>query len=169
IVAEMKAGSGLITKEDLASYRAKERKSIHGTYRGYDVYGPPPPSSGGTCLVEMLNALENYELSKMDRWSPDTPHLLAETMRRTYCDRARHLGDGDFVKIPEHLTTKEYAKKLAASIDRTKATRSEDLAKDIPIAPEGDSTTHFSVIDRDGMGVSMTYTLEQSYGSGVTV
>jgi gamma-glutamyltranspeptidase/glutathione hydrolase len=169
IVAEMKSGNGLITKDDLANYRAKERKPIHGTYRGYDVYAPPPPSSGGICLVEMLNILENFELGKMDRWSPDTLHLLVETMRRAYCDRARHLGDADFVKIPEHLTSKEYAKKLAAGIDRTRATKSEELAKDIPVVPEGDSTTHFSVIDGDGMGVSMTYTLERSYGSCIVV
>ena len=69
------------------------RKPIHGTYRGYDVYGPPPPSSGGICLVEMLNILENFDLKKQDRWSPETLHLLIETMRRAYCDRARYLGD----------------------------------------------------------------------------
>ena len=169
LVAEMKAGKGLITKEDLAKYHANERKPIHGTYRGFDVYGPPPPSSGGTCLVEMLNVLENFDLKAHGRWSPETLHLLIETMRRVYCDRARYLGDQDFVKIPPFLTDKEYAKKVAASIDRTKATKSEDLAKDIPIAKEGDSTTHFSVLDNDGMGVSMTYTLERSFGSGIVV
>ena len=169
IVAEMKSGNGLITKDDLAKYAAKERKPIHGTFRGFDVYGPPPPSSGGICLVEMLNILENFDLKKQGRWSPETLHVIIETMRRVYCDRARHLGDQDFVKIPEHLTSKEYAKKLADGIDRTKATKSEDLAKDIPITGEGDSTTHFSVIDNDGMAVSMTYTLERSYGSGIVV
>jgi gamma-glutamyltranspeptidase / glutathione hydrolase len=169
IVAEMKSGHGLITHADLAGYRAHARVPIHGTYRGFDIYGPPPPSSGGTCLVLMLNILENFDLKKMGRYSPETLHLLAETMRRAYCDRARHLGDSDFVKVPAHLTSKEYARHLAASIDFHKATRSEDLAKDIPLTKEGDSTTHFSVIDRDGMAVSNTTTLERSYGSRVVV
>jgi gamma-glutamyltranspeptidase/glutathione hydrolase len=169
LVQEMKAGGGLIAREDLSSYRARERAPIHGTYRGHDVYAPPPPSSGGICLVEMLNVLENFDLKKQGRWSAATLHLLAETMRRAYCDRARFLGDGDFVKIPAHLTSKDYAKKLARSIDPKKATPSEDLAKDVPILPEGDSTTHFSVLDVDGMAVSNTYTLERSYGSRIVV
>src|SRR5205807_1824166 len=122
IAVEMKAGNGLITKEDLARYTAKLRKPIHGTFRGYDVYAPPPPSSGGITLVLMLNILENFDLKAMGRWSPETLHLILEAMRRAYCDRARYLGDEDFVKIPPHLTTKEYAKKLAQGIDRKQAT-----------------------------------------------
>jgi gamma-glutamyltranspeptidase/glutathione hydrolase len=169
IVAEMKTGKGLITKDDLAGYKANARTPIHGTYRGYDIYAPPPPSSGGTCLVEMLNILENFDLKKQGRWSPETMHLMIEAMRRAYYDRARYLGDPAFVKVPPHLITKEYAAKLARDIDLKKATRSEDLAKDIPLAREGDSTTHFSVIDKDGMAVSNTYTLERSYGSRVVV
>ncbi|MCS6852001.1 MAG: gamma-glutamyltransferase [Gemmataceae bacterium] len=169
IVAEMKAGGGLITKADLASYQAHVREPIHGTYRGYDIYAPPPPSSGGICLVQMLNILENFELKKHDRWSPETLHVMVEAMRRAYCDRARYLGDPAFTKIPDHLTSKEYARKLAQGIDLSRATRSEDLAPDIPLAPEGDSTTHFSVIDKDGMAVANTYTLERSYGSRVVV
>src|SRR5947209_5240832 len=117
IVAEMKSGGGLITKADLASYQAKLRTPIHGTYRGYDIYGPPPPSSGGICLVEMLNILENFELRKHERFSPETLHLMIEAMRRAYYDRARHLGDADFVKIPAQLTSKEYARTLAQGID----------------------------------------------------
>jgi gamma-glutamyltranspeptidase / glutathione hydrolase len=169
LAAEMKRGGGLITTDDLAAYEAKARQPIHGTYRGYDVYGPPPPSSGGTCLVEMLNILENFELRKHDRYSPETLHVLIETMRRAYCDRARYLGDADFVSIPAFLTSKEYARTLARSIDPHKATRSEDLARDIPLKGEGDSTTHFSVIDSDGMAVANTYTLERSYGSRIVV
>jgi gamma-glutamyltranspeptidase/glutathione hydrolase len=167
LAAQMKDGGGIITKEDLASYKAKERAPIHGTYRGYDVYGPPLPSSGGICLIEMLNMLENFDLRKQGRWSPETLHLMIETMRRAYCDRARYLGDQDFVKIPDSLTSKEYAKKLADGIDRDKATPSADLAKGIPLAAEGESTTHFSIIDADGMAVSNTYTLEQSYGTRI--
>ncbi len=169
IVAEMRAGDGLITREDLAGYHANARAPVHGTYRGYDVYAPPPPSSGGTCLVEMLNILENFDLRKEGRWSPATLHVMTEAMRRAYCDRARYLGDADFVNVPTYLTSKDYARKLAAGIDRDRATRSEDLAKDVPLAREGDSTTHFSVIDRDGMAVANTFTLERSYGSRVVV
>jgi gamma-glutamyltranspeptidase/glutathione hydrolase len=166
---EMKAGGGLITKDDLAAYRAEARKPIHGTYRGYDVYGPPPPSSGGICLVEMLNVLETFDLAKHDRWSPETNHLMIEAMRRAYLDRARYLGDADFVTIPARLTSKEYARELAAGISPAKATPSESLAKDIVLAQEGTNTTHFSVIDKDGMAVSNTYTLENSFGSRIVV
>ena len=169
IAAEMKRGGGLITREDLAGYRAKERKAIHGTFRGYDVYGPPPPSSGGICLVEMLNILENFDLRKAGRWSPRTLHLMTEAMRRAYCDRARSLGDPDFVKIPASLTSKEHAKKLAADIDLDRATPSAALARDIPLTEGGSETTHFSIIDKDGMAVANTYTLEDSYGSRVVV
>ncbi len=169
IAAEMKSGNGLITKADLAAYRSHARKPIHGTFRGYDIYAPPPPSSGGICLVEMLNILENFDLKKQGRWSPETLHVLIETMRRAYCDRAKYLGDQDFVKIPEYLTSKDYAKKLAASIDLKKATPSADLAKEIKLGGESDNTTHFSIIDGDGMAVANTYTLERSYGTHITV
>ncbi len=169
LVAEMRSGGGLITKDDLAHYKAVERVPIHGSYRGYDIYAPSPPSSGGICLVQMLNVLENFDLKKHGRFAPETLHLMAEAMRRAFCDRARYLGDPAFVAIPEHLTSKEYAKKIAGEINLGKATRSEDLARDIPLAPEGDSTTHFSVIDKDGVAVANTYTLERSYGSRVVV
>jgi gamma-glutamyltranspeptidase/glutathione hydrolase len=169
IVAEMEAGGGLITRADLAGYHANERQPIHGRFRGYDVYAPPPPSSGGICLVEMLNILEECDLRKHGRWSPQTIHFMIEAMRRAYCDRARYLGDPAFVKVPDHLTSKEYAQKLARGIDPNRATASATLAPDITLAAEGDSTTHFSVIDKDGMAVANTYTLEQSYGSRVVV
>src|SRR5262249_30992959 len=142
---------------------------IHGTYRGYDVYAPPPPSSGGTCLVEMLNILEYFDLRHQGRWSPETSHVMIEAMRRAYCGRAPYLGDPEFTPIPPHLISKEYGHTLAQSINLSQATRSEDLAKDIPLAREGDNTTHFSVIDKDGMAVANTYTLERSYGSRVMV
>ena len=169
IVAEMQAGGGLITKADLAAYQAVVREPIHGTFRGYDVYGPPPPSSGGTCLVQMLNVLEQFDLRSRGRWSAETVHLMIEAMKRAYLDRARHLGDPDFADIPPHLTSKRYAADLAKQIRLDRATRSEDLAQEITLAPEGDSTTHFSVIDSNGMAVSNTYTLEYSYGSRVVV
>jgi gamma-glutamyltranspeptidase/glutathione hydrolase len=169
IAAEMRAGGGLITGADLEAYEAKERAPIHGTYRGFDVYGPPPPSSGGICLVEMLNILEHFDLRKHGRFSPETLHVMIEAMRRAYCDRARFLGDADFVKIPAHLTSKDYARQLAQGIDLSRATPSADLAPDISLSAEGANTTHFSVIDKDGMAVANTYTLEHSYGSRVVV
>lgn len=169
LTAEMKRGGGLITRDDLAAYKANERKPIHTTYRGYDVFGPPPPCSGGIGLCEMLNILEQFELRKYDRWSPEVSHLMIEAMRRAYCDRARYLGDPAFTKIPEELITKEYAKKLAEGIDLNKATPSEKLAPELKLDAEGDSTTHFSIIDKDGLAVSNTYTLENSYGSRIVV
>lgn len=169
LAAEMKAGGGLITKDDLAKYQAKERKPIHGVYRGLDVYAPPPPSAGGICLMEMLHMLETFPLKKQGRFSRDTMHQMIEAMRRAFCDRALYLGDPDFTKIPQHLATREYGQKLALTIDPKKATRSEDLAKEISLTPGGDSTTHFSIIDSSGMAVANTYTLEQSYGSRVVV
>jgi gamma-glutamyltranspeptidase/glutathione hydrolase len=169
IVAEMQAGNGLITKEDLAGYEAHQRKPIRGNYRGYEVYGPPPPSSGGVCLVEMLNILENFDLKAQGRWSKETLHLMIEAMKRAFCDRARWLGDPAFTKIPAELTTPDYAAKLARGIDLARATPSETLAADIPLAGEGESTTHFSVIDKDGLAVANTYTLQNSYGARIVV
>ena len=169
LVAEMTAAGGLITLADLADYRAKLREPIHGRYRSYDIYAPPPPSSGGICLVEMLNILAQFDLRTPGRWSAATLHLIAEAMRRAYCDRARHLGDPDFVEIPAHLTSLDHARAWATTIDPLKATPSESLARDIPLVPESDSTTHFSVIDRTGLAVSNTYTLEESFGSRVVV
>ncbi|QDU23012.1 gamma-glutamyltransferase [Urbifossiella limnaea] len=169
LAAEMKAGNGIMTKDDIAKYQAKERTPVTTNYRGYDVYGPPPPSSGGVGICLMLNVLENFDLKKQGRWSAATNHQIVETMKRSYADRARHLGDPDFTTIPPHLTTKAYAKKLAATIDMKAATPSEKVAPEIPLAGEGDSTTHFSVIDKDGLAVSNTYTLEHSFGSRVVV
>ncbi len=105
----------------------------------------------------------------MGRWSPQTLHLMTEAMRRAFCDRARFLGDPAFTDIPAHLTSTDYAKKLAGQINRHRATPSADLAKDIPLANESDNTTHFSIIDKEGMAVANTYTLEAGYGSRVVV
>lgn len=169
LVAEIQAGKGYIAAEDLKNYRAKERKPVHGTYRGFDVYGPPPPSGGGICLVEMLNILEGFDLKKHPRGSPETEHLLIEAMKRGYVDRARHLGDPDFTKIPDELITKEYATQLRKSISLDKATKSGDLANEIRIVRESKETTHFSIVDADGLAVANTYTLEESYGSRIVV
>lgn len=165
----MRRGGGLITQQDLAAYQAKFREPVRGTYRGCDIVSVPLSSSGGTTLIEMLNILENFDLRKQGRWSPETLHLLAEAMKRAYRDRAAHLGDPDFVKVPVELISKEHARKLALAIDPKKATPSAQLAGDIPLAKESEETTHFSVIDRDRLAVSMTYTLEDSFGSRVVV
>ena len=169
LLAEMKAGDGYIRQEDLTAYQAIERIPIHGTYRGHDIYGPAPPSSGGVCVVQMLNMLEKHDLRKLGADSAPARHLMAEVMRRSFADRARFLGDPGFTKIPAELTTKEYAAKLGAGIDLTKAIPSESLAGEIKLSDEAPSTTHFSVVDADGNAVSNTYTLEDTYGSRVVV
>jgi gamma-glutamyltranspeptidase/glutathione hydrolase len=169
IEAEMKRGGGLITRTDLAGYQAKERKPLQSTYRGHDIVSMPPPSSGGTALIEMLNVLETFDLRKQGRWSPETLHLMTETMKRAYRDRAAYLGDPDFVEVPAMLTTKDYARRLALTIDPKKATPSAQLAGDIQLARESEETTHFSVIDANRLAVSLTYTLEDSFGSRVVV
>ena len=128
----------------------------------------PPVSSGGTALLEMLNILENFSFKKEERYSARTLHIMTESMRRAYRDRARHLGDPAFVTIPD-LLGKDYAKKLAGSINLEKATPSKDLAGDIDITGVSENTTHFSVVDSSGMAVSLTYTLESSFGSKVVV
>lgn len=166
---EMKIGAGLIGKDDLALYQARERKPIKLEYKGYSIYGSPPPSSGVITLGLMLNMIEPIDIKKMGRWSPETFHLLIETMRRAFCERARHLGDQGFVDIPATLLDKEFAKNLASGINLQKATPSADLAMDFNISKESEDTTHFSIVDGQGMAVSNTYTLEQSYGSKVMV
>jgi gamma-glutamyltranspeptidase/glutathione hydrolase len=169
LAAEMHRSGGLVTTADLKAYQAKERTPLTGTYRDHTIIGAPPPSSGGTCLLEMLNIVETFDLRSQDRWSARTVHLMVEAMRRGYCDRARYLGDPDFVTIPPDLTTKDHGRKLASQIDLARASRSDDLGKDILTAEEGAQTTHFSVIDKDGMAVSNTYTLENAYGSRIVV
>ncbi|MSR30456.1 MAG: gamma-glutamyltransferase [Gemmataceae bacterium] len=169
IEQEMIRGKGLISREDLANYQAHERKPIAIPYRGHVVYAPPLPSSGGHTLGLMLNILDGADLKKHGRWSHQTKHLLLETMRRAFLERARHLGDQGFTDIPHFLLEKTFAKSLHASIDDDKATPSKSLAPEIPISPESDNTTHFSVADAKGMAVSNTYTLERSYGSKVVV
>jgi gamma-glutamyltranspeptidase/glutathione hydrolase len=174
IAEDMKANGGLISKEDLAAYEAKERKPVRGTFNGYEIISMPPPSSGGTALIEALNILESFDLATHGWLAPETLHLVIEAERRAFLDRARHLGDPDFVQIPvERLTSKTYAKGLARTIDPARASKSVELGADIvTIATdlhESDETTHFSVVDKDGMAVANTYTLEGGYGSHVVV
>jgi gamma-glutamyltranspeptidase/glutathione hydrolase len=173
IAADLKANGGLITKEDLAQYQAKERVPVRGTYKGYEIVSMPPVSSGGVALIEMLNILEPMDLKSKGLLTAEALHFQIEAMRRAYLDRARHLGDPDFVKVPvEMLISKEHARKVAASIDPAKASSSIELGKDIVTvtsSQEPDQTTHYSVMDKNGMAVTTTTTLEGSYGSHVVV
>ena len=166
----MRANDGLITREDLARYEAVEQAPIHGTYRGYDIYAMAPPSSGGIALVEMLNILEGYNLKEIGHNSALYLHLLTEAMRRAYADRAEHVGDPAFnPQMPvERLTSKEYADQLRESIDMYYASTS-DSSRFNTSYYESEETTHFSVIDAEGNAVSLTYTLEHSYGSRMVV
>ena len=168
IAAEMRRGGGLITEEDLALYRAYERTPITGTYRGYDIISMPPPSSGGTMLVEMLNILEGFDLNSMGHNSAAYIHHLTEAMRRAYLDRARFLADPAYADVPvEQLTSKEYAAELRTSIEPYRATVSDPLDLETPY--ESPQTTHYSVVDAAGMAVAVTYTLEAGYGSKIVV
>ncbi len=169
IVAEMQRGGGLITLEDLAGYTPQRREPVRGSYRGYEVLSMPPPSSGGTILIEMLNILEGYDLARLGFGTRATLHRMAETMRRAYADRARYLGDPDFnPDLPvARLTSKAYADDLRRSIDLEQASVSRPNEFDWPV--ESEETTHFSVVDRDRNAVALTYTLEWGYGSGIVV
>ena len=169
LVAEMQRGDGLISHQDLISYTAITRPALRATYRGFTVIGAPPPSSGGTCVIEALNILEHFDLAGRERFDARNVHLIAETCRRVFADRARFLGDPAFTDIPPHLLTKKYAEKVAASIDSTAATKSESVTPEIELTAESPDTTHFSVIDSDGMAVSNTYTLEGVWGSRIVV
>ncbi|WP_220498338.1 gamma-glutamyltransferase [Stieleria mannarensis] len=169
ITAEMQAGGGLISAEDLLRYRARIRAPIRSHFRGYEVLGPPPPSSGGITLAQMLGIAEQFDLRRWGRWSVQTNHVMIEAMRRAYANRAMYLGDPDFVTIPKHLASSDFAKYMAGTIDLDQATPSALLGPPITEPAESPQTTHFSVIDRNGMAVSNTYTLEASYGSGIVV
>lgn len=175
-----KAGGGLITAEDLANYQVKERKPIKGKYRGYDIVTAPPPSSGGIVLVEILNILSGFNLSKLgpDR-SAAQVHIITEAFRRAYMDRADYLGDPDFNQLPlKRMASRKYAKAWRSSIDPTKPTPSTSLVRPAGFMPpppqavpvkESTQTTHFSIVDVEGNAVASTYTLNGSFGSGVTV
>jgi len=163
----IQAAGGILTLNDLRQYRATERAPVRGTYRGYDIVSMPLPSSGGVVLIETLNMLEGFALRDLKQGSAPSLHLLIETMKRAYADRARFLGDPAFVDAPvAKLTSKDYAARQRASIDVDRATPWSDM---LPLKPphEGDNTTHFSVVDSHGNAVSNTYTLNFSYGVGL--
>jgi gamma-glutamyltranspeptidase / glutathione hydrolase len=167
IEREMAAHGGLITRADLAGYKAKKRVPVIGNYRGYEIISMPPPSSGGIALVQMLNILEEVDLKRSGFGSAETVHWMVESMRRAFADRARHLGDPDFnPEMPvARLISKEYAAELRETIRPDRASKSAPDRFEWP--REGEETTHLSVVDLERNAVALTYTLEQSYGSRI--
>jgi len=171
ISVQMRAHRGLISRADLAAYKAVEREPVRGTFNGYELIAMGPPSSGGMVMMLTLNQLEALQIASRKRSDAMTLHLRLEVARRAYLDRARWMGDPDFSEIPlARLVSKEYARELVAGIDTQHASSSAELGKDILTpATETPHTTHFSVVDAAGNAVSNTYTLENGYGSGVVV
>jgi len=186
LAAAIQQGGGLVSADDLAHYQVKEREPLRGTYRGYEIISAPPPSSGGTVLIETLNILEGYDLAKAGSRSAESVHLTTEAFRRAFSDRAEFLGDPDFAKLPiAQLTDKKYADAWRATIDPDHATPSKDLQRPTifqtlaqsdapqnqppPTAPhESPHTTHYSVVDADGNAVAVTTTINDWFGSRVT-
>ncbi|MGF6432568.1 MULTISPECIES: gamma-glutamyltransferase [Bradyrhizobium] len=168
IVAASQGGKGLLTQEDLDNYRVRELAPVECDYRGYHVVSAPPPSSGGVVICEMLNILEGYPLKELGYHSAQAVHYQIEAMRHAYVDRNSYLGDPDFVKNPlERLLDKTYAAKIRAAIDPAKAGVSRDIRPGVP-PHEGSNTTHYSIADKDGNAVSVTYTLNDWFGAKVT-
>jgi gamma-glutamyltranspeptidase/glutathione hydrolase len=184
LAAALQKGGGLVTAEDLAHYEVKEREPVRGTYRGYEIVSAPPPSSGGTALIESLNILEGYDLAKLGNRSAQAIHFTSEAFRRAFFDRAEFLGDPDFARIPvAQLIDKKYAAAWRETIDPLHASPSKDLKRP-PVfseleryaaghppaaAPhEGYDTTHYSVVDAEGNAVAATTTINESFGSRVT-
>ena len=183
LAAAMQKGGGLITAQDLASYEVKEREPVHGAYRGYDIISAPPPSSGGTVLIESLNILEGYDLAKLESRSAESIHFTIESFRRAFFDRAEFLGDPDFSKIPvAQLLDKRYAAAWRDGIEADRATPSKDLkrpeifsqleqyaeAHSAALPRESHHTTHYSVVDSEGNAVAVTTTINDWFGSRVT-
>jgi gamma-glutamyltranspeptidase/glutathione hydrolase len=168
IVASSQGGKGIITQADLDQYKPRELAPIECDYRGFHVVSAPPPSSGGVVICEILNVLEGYPLHDMGFRSAQAVHYQIEAMRHAYVDRNSYLGDPDFVKNPiDHLLDRNYAAKLRAAIAPDKAGVSKDLKPGVP-PHEGSNTTHYSIIDKDGNAVSVTYTLNDWFGAQVT-
>src|SRR5580658_1766315 len=169
---------GLVSEKDLAIYRVKDRKPLIGTYRQYEILAPPPPSSGGIALLETLNILEGYDLAALGDRTPKSMHLIIEAFRRAFKDRTSFLGDPDFQSMPtQQLIDKSYAAAWRKSINMTMATPSSALTRPPGFLPEENpaqpaveskQTTHYSVLDEAGDAVSVTYTLNNSFGSGAT-
>jgi gamma-glutamyltranspeptidase / glutathione hydrolase len=184
LAAAVQKGGGLITADDLAKYEVKEREPVRGTYRGYEVISAPPPSSGGTVLIEALNILEGYDLNKLGDRSALSIHFTTEAFRRAFFDRAEFMGDPDFGKIPvAQLVDKKYGAAWRDSIDSDRASPSKELKRPAIFSEleqfaavhaqprvyrEGTHTTHYSVVDAEGNAVAVTTTINNWFGSHVT-
>jgi gamma-glutamyltranspeptidase/glutathione hydrolase len=170
IATEMASNDGLITEADLAGYEPAVRTPVHGTYRGHDIYSMSPPSSGGIHIVQILNILEGFPIGEFGHNSASAIHHMAEAMKLAYADRTQYLGDTDFVDVPVvGLISKGYAEELRGTIKADKTRPASEIKPGQPAAYESPETTHFSVVDRWGNAVSNTYTINFSYGSGITV
>jgi gamma-glutamyltranspeptidase / glutathione hydrolase len=169
IEKEMKAsGKGLITREDLAAYKPVVRTPVKGTYRGYEILSMAPASSGGTHVIQLLNILEGYDVAKRGPASSENLHLMAEAMKRVFADRAKYMGDSDFVNVPiKGLLSKRYAEELRKEISADKA--GEKIPAGNPVPYESGGTSHLSVVDKDGNLVALTQTINYFFGSGVVV
>ncbi|WP_354333318.1 gamma-glutamyltransferase [Pedobacter sp. CG_S7] len=170
IVAEMQRSGGIISLEDLKNYEAIWRKPVVGMYKGFKVITMPPPSSGGIALIQLLKAVEGYPLKKWGHNTDSTVQVMVEAERRVYADRAAHLGDPDFYKVPGiQLMDAAYIKNRMSSFTWDKATSSTAVSAGVVAPMEHEETTHFSIVDREGNAVSITTTLNGSYGAGVVV
>jgi gamma-glutamyltranspeptidase/glutathione hydrolase len=168
IVKAVRNEGGRMTLADLAGYKPVERAALSGTYRGHEILAMPPPSSGGVHLIELLNVLEGVDLAAMGAGSADAIHIEAEAMKIAFADRAEYLGDPAFTNVPvASLISKKYAAELRKGISVDRARPAADVRRVDPAPPEGDQTTHFSVVDKDGNAVANTYTLNFSYGLGL--
>ncbi|HWP68260.1 MAG TPA: gamma-glutamyltransferase, partial [Rectinemataceae bacterium] len=168
MVKEVRKRGGVLSMEDLANYTVKIREPVEGTYRGYKILSVPPASSGGTHLIQMLNIMENFDVAKTVQGSAANAHLWAETLKMTFADRSKYMADTDFVKVPlAGLTSKEYAKTLAAKINPEKPMASATAGD--PSKYESGSTTSLSVMDKEGNMVNITKTINYFFGSGVVV
>ena len=168
IAADMAKNGNPMTLKDLADYKVVEREPVHGSYRGYEIVTMPPPSSGGIHLVQILNMMEHWPLNSWGHNSAQTVHHMTEAMKLAYADRAEYLGDPGFVKVPQKgLTSKKYADVLAAQINPDRARSARDIRAGQPQPYESDQTTHYSVIDRAGNIVAVTYTLNTNFGSAI--
>lgn len=168
IAADMAKSGNAMTLQDLRNYKVVEREPVRGTYRGYEVVTMPPPSSGGAHLVQILNIMERWPIRDWGHNSARTVHHMAEAMKLAYADRSEYLGDPDFVKIPlAGLTSKKYADELAAQISPDRARSAKEIKPGKPQPYESNQTTHFSVVDKAGNMVAVTYTLNTNFGSGI--
>ncbi|MDY0080926.1 MAG: gamma-glutamyltransferase [Ignavibacteriales bacterium] len=170
IVEQMTKDGGYMTLEDLENYKVIEREPLRGTYKGYEIVSMPPSSSGGTALIQMLNILENTDLAKLGWGSSEYYHYLVETMRRVYADRSKHLGDPEYYDVPlKQLISKEYARERFSSIKEVSSRSSEVLPGEVSGLYESEETTHYSIYDKSGNAVSVTTTINSSFGSNVVV